>query len=529
MYSGGYSTRKIPSFRFGLNTRQSAEEISDFELSDCENWTIENDSIVTAQGYALWDTDPSNHAGPYWGGFGFRSSTGLQRTIRQRQGLLEYSTDGGEVWTACTMPTTGSPASTLVLTETQPTFASLNDIILYSNGVDPVLSSTDGITWSTTSLPISKVVFNNGLNRIVFAGQTASPYRIDWSDINDPLTINPLSYQLIDPNSNGEIVGMGKTPEGTNLVFKRTGVYIVSNYVTDGIIDVNYIGNAECFGHHTIQTTERSVIWCGYGSVFELIGGTIRKINGKILSLERDDVLKSQLYTSAYYNGKYHLSIPDATVSLDYNSQEYIYHLNLPRADVEQPYVVTRNKRYFGCYFIEDFEYDYGRDITLFVGDSRPSTSGSPAVTNSLFAWVNDYRDTSYQSGLGGQAQEGYFVTKYFTETTPFLVKFYKKIFLNLDLRGDVQFVLSYRFTPYGAWTDINFTSSSTSELEFLEDYGFLEGYGFGLNEVLDIFYDLENMGKNARGVQFKVKTNQINDVTIFSMAYKMLTNNNFR
>lgn len=525
----------MKNFRLGMNTQQTPEEIDDAELADCENWTVEEDSIALAPGYSSWDDD--SLPGPYWGGVQFKLLSGSWVNVRQRQGVLEYALDGGTAWTTCTLPTTGSPAAAITLTQTPCTFAMLNNILLWANGTESIMSTTDGITWtSRPSLGDAAVVFNNGTNRMLFLKQTASKYRFDWSAINDPLTIDSSSFQLLDPNSNGYLMGAGLTPDGTVLLFKENGVYSISNFVTDGIVDVNFIGNAQFGSHQSVATTENSVMFGGWSNIYEYIGGQIRVIDGRINQIGRNDCFKNHLICGAYYNGKYHLSRPDADVSQEYNGQEYIVHKKLGRNDPHQPYVITRNKRYFGMYFVEDGPYDYGRDITLLVGDSRPTTSGSPAVENHIFAFINDYKitessDFDLELGLAGEAQDAFFITKYFTGDIPFYVKRFKKHFSHFKVTQDLTVTISYRFLPYGEWTDTT-SNLATGSLDMIYDDltegGFVEGFGFATDTLGTIFTDIENTEK-PRGIQFKVSVSSIPDVLLYSMAYQYRVKTKFK
>lgn len=527
--------QNMKSFRLGLNTLQTPEELDDAEMADCENWTVEDDTVALAPGYSSWDDD--SLAGPYWGGVQFSKLDGSWVDVRQRQGTLEYATNGDSLWTTCTLPTTGSPATAITLTQKACTFAILNNILLWANGTEDIMSTTDGITWTARpSLPDAAVVINNGANRMLFLNQTASKYRLDWSELNDPLTVDASSFQLIDPNSNGPLLGAGLAPDGTNILFKEQGVYAVSSYVTDGIIDINFIGHCTFACHQTVATTENSIMFAGWTNIYEIIGGQIRTVFGKIYEAGRNDALKTNLYCGGYYNGKYHMSMPDADVSQDYNAQEYIVHRKLSRNDAIQPYVITRNRRYFGMYFIEDGVFDYGRDITLFVGDSRPSTSGSPAVSNHIFAWINDYKDLTssdfvLESGLAGEAQDAFFVTKYFTGDIPFYVKRFKKLFSHFKVTQDLTVTISYRFLPYGSWTDVVNTFQAGSldmEYDTGETGTFSEGYSFSADTIGAIFTDIENTEK-PRGIQFKVSCSSIEDIVLYSMALQYRVKTKFK
>jgi hypothetical protein len=516
--------QNLPTFRYGLNDMQSPDEIRDDELADVENFSVEEDSLATAPGYARWDDDYANHPGPYWGGVAFVKSDGYIVEVRQRQDKLEYVLDGGETWAECTLPTTGSPATTISLSQVPCTFTHLNDTLLFANG-QYVMSSTDGVTWTNeTSLPLCKVVFHNGKNRVLFLNQVSNPFRFDWSDINDPLTVGASAYQLVDPNNNGKIVGAGLTPEGTTLIFKDSAVYSVSDYVDAGIIDINFIGNVTIASHQSICTTENSVMWAGFDGVYEYIGGVIRYIFGRINPIGRNDVYRGELYCAAYYNNKYHLSKPDADIDYEYNCQEYVVYKQMLRNDPIQPYVVTRNRRYFGMYYVSDFEYSYGRDIALNAGDSREEfTTGSPAAYgNTFFGYINDYRWVE-DAGLAGEEQTCYFVTKYFQQNIPYYVKKFKKVFLSCKFDSAVDIIISYRFDPFDQWTD-NTVPVTSSEIEIEYDDGdsgtFSEGYGFSQQAIANLFVDIENNEK-PRGIQFKVSVTSIQDVTNFGMAYQ--------
>lgn len=543
-----FSIHNIPAFRGGINFQQSPDEIQDNELADCENFSIENDSITTAPGYSSWDDNLADNVGPYWGGVAFKKSDGTLVDVRQRQDHLEYAEDGESLWTNCTLPTTGSPASTVILTQAPCTFAQLNDVLIWTNGSDTVMSSDDGITWVLQpSLPVSRVVFENAKNRVLYLGQRDNPYTISWSGINDPLTIGVDSFQLLDPNNNGVVLGAGLSPDGTTLVFKESALYTIADYVDDGIIDMNYIGQTRLSSHQTIAATKNSVIWYAWDGFAEFIGGQIRSISSKVgigsttQQLYRNNVLKGSLFCAAYYNNKYRCAMPNQEISLNYNSQEYIFYTDSFRNDPTQPYPITRNKRFIGCYFIEDAEFDYGRDITLYIGDSRPetelATSGSPAVRESpIFAWINDYRETSavgfpIELGLAGEPQEAFFTTKYFTEDIPFFVKKYKKLFLNCRFSDRADVMIGYRFDPYSSFTMVSFPVE-TNDIQWEYDDGttgeFLEGFGFSQEALANLFLDIENTEK-PRGIQFKVQVNETREVTIFGMAYKLAKKSKFK
>lgn len=517
-----YRTRDLPSFRLGMNTLQDQMEISDFELADSENWSVDEDALLSSPGYVEYGTQS---AAPYWGIFQFVKSDGSLVLIRQRKTTLEYDSDGAGTFLTCTVPIT--------LTETPCTFAQLNDIVLWGNGADTMLSSTDGITWTQRAGLPKSFVFNNGKNRIVFFNQLTNKFRIDWSDINTPLTIGASSYAVVDPNNGWGVLGMAKTPIGSTLLFTEAAMYEVSDYVDDGIVDINMVAdNVRLSSHQSIVTTEFSVIFHAYDGIYEYINGQVRKISGRISPTGRNYITNLKLICAGYINGVVYMSTPDADISQDYNSQEWLINMRLIRDDAVQPYVIMRNRRYFGCYGREYYVDGNTEFDTLYAGESRSGTYGSPVSTYNAFVYINSYRDAENDLGLGGEAQECYFITKFFTEDVAFYVKRYKKLFTQFELQNEIEVTISYRLQPYGEWIDVGRTLTPTEELNFLlEDDttgGFLEGFGFSQQELGNSTVDLEQPNE-PRGIQFKITTSQINDVRLYGMAYKYQIKPNFR
>lgn len=502
----------------GLNTLMEPGEILDNEMSDCENFSVDETSIRLAPGYIGYQA--TVQTGKHWGIFHFRKSDGTQRLVRQTGTKLQYD-NGSGTWADCTLPTAGSPAETVVLTECQPTFAMLNDIIIFSNGVDNVMSSADGITWTDRStLPKAKYLINNGANRILFCNTSTSPSIIWWSEINNPLSVLEDSWEYIEPNSGAEIRGVTMNQNGRLLLFKEDWVYDIDD-ITEGMVAVTPIGQVKLASHHTICPTENSVLFLGVDGIYEFTD-TIRKVSGRISWTGRNDISNWNLATAVYANGEYRVSMPDADVSQNYNAQEYVLYKNKYRQDPEQPYVITRNNRYFGCYGIEYKTGSTSRRVRVYAGFSTTFSEGSPAETNCNFVYINIYKDTSITQGLNGSAQSAFLITKYFTDNIPYYVKKYKKMFYELTVSNEVTNTFSYRFSPYSVWTDVS-VNTTTGDIEWTLSDGslgdFSEGYGFADEAIGRGFIDINNSEK-PRGIQFKISTSSINDVIFIGFAY---------
>lgn len=514
MFSNQYKIRNIPNLSGGLNDVADPTEISDNEMSSCENFDVDDKTIKTAAGYVMYDSAPS--ADRYWGGFHARFSSGTQRLIRQKGTTLQYD-NGAGVWTNCTMPTIASPVVTVILTQIPCSFEMLNDIVLWSNGTDSVMSSTDGITWTLrSSLPKSKKLLHNGLNRILYLSQTAIPSRIDWSDINDPLTINAASYQFIGKNDSDDIVDAVITPTGGLFINKTTRFYSISD-VTEGTVSVDPLGYAPCVGG-TAVSTENSVIWAGpNGEIYEY-SGQVAVISG---NLSRANIApqNTSLMRGVYFNGKYRLALPEG--ANNYNSIEFVVNRKLYTGKTNNPYVITRNRRNIGCYIVENRFVSSVSRTRLYFGAS---------LYTALFAYINDNRDATVTQGLNGGEQTCYFSTKFFQENDPYYLKRYVKSFIDVFVEQSTNFTLSYRFDKNGQWTDVTKIASG-EDIDWLYDSGetggFTEGYSFSGLATNKIFQDLEK-SQDPYGIQLKIIVSTNKDVSFYGLAYKFLSKSNF-
>lgn len=522
MFTSSYKLRSIPNLRTGLNNRYDSSEIADTDMSDCENVEVDVRSIRSAGGYVDYGGD----TGPFYGGFHAVFSDGTNRLIRQRGAILEYDSDGAGTWVACTLPTDGSPAETVTLTETACSIAMLGDTVMWSNGTDTTMSSADGITWALeAALPKAQVLFNNGLNRLLYIAQPASPSKVEWSDVNDPTTVGASAYQYINPNDGQGIEDAVLMPNGGMLLFKTFSFYQISD-ITFDMTAVDPIGEAPCV-RHTAAATENSAIWAGPdGKIYEFDGAKANVISDQI---DRLNITKPTTMRGVYYKNKYRLAVPNGSDA--YNSYEYVVNRQVNTENRLNPYVITKNQRYIGCYIFEDREVNDVRRVRLYMGDSRVDAEGSPAEVPGVFAYINDEHDTGVTQGLNGVAQDCYFTTKFFTEDVAFFIKRYTKFFSQVKSSADQTLTLSYRSDPFVQWTDVDFELTS-DDIDFVfgdgSTGGFSEGYSFSYEVTDSGFVDLERAGTDVRGIQLKISWSAINDVEILGLAYKFLIKNNF-
>ena len=526
--------QKIPHSAYGLNDREDPEEIDVIQMADCENITIDEGTWRSSPGWMSYNA--VEMTGPYYAIYQFRKSDGTEVLLRMRQNILEYATGIVQNWTACTMPNTGSPAAPFEFTDgLYPTFATLNDIVLVSNGTDSVLSSTDGVTWTErATLPKAKVIMNSGKNRILFMAQNDSPSLISWCDINDPLTVGATSWQYIEPNDGQQILGGTLTPGGSLLVFKSNTIYELSD-VSFGTVDVNVVAKGvNLSSQQSIGVTEDGVIFFAFDGVYEYIGGTVRKISDNITQKGRNFIVDSTGVCGTYFDNKYKLSIPDHNISNTYNAQEYTFHKDMPTNNPRNPYAVTRSRRYIGCYGKEDLNLAGDRYISSFFGDSR-SASGSPASGGQDFGYINDYELTAaegYSQGLNGEEQTCYFTTKFFTNEEAFYSKRFKQFYLRIKTDQSFDITLYYRFDPLASWitdTISVVTPSLAWELDDGSTGDWDDGFGWAVYGQLNEYVDLNPDIDRPRGIQFKVEFTTTSPVVIYDMGFRFLSKNKFK
>jgi len=310
------------------------------------------------------------------------------------------------------------------------------------------------------------------------------------------------------------------------ILFKTSRFYSISDVSLD-TVSTEPVGEAPCVGR-TAVVTENSVMWAGPdGSIYELQGGVPNKINENIQQLS---ISYPYLMRGVYFNHKYRLAVPDGTDA--YNSYEYVVDRQIPTGNPKNPYCITKNQRYIGCYIKEDREVNNLRRNRLYFGDGRTVAIGSPAAVPDTFAYINDIHDTTITQGLNGENQDCYFATKFFLETNPYFIKRYTKYFIDLKSASDQTITISYRFDQYEQWTDTQILTEA-SDIDWLYDSGesggFSEGYSFSNEIEIRQFKDLENSDTEPYGIQFKISWSSDVDVEVLSQAFKFLVKQNFK
>lgn len=503
-YHKNEKIKSLPHFGAGINNNDDPTEIEDYQLASSKNFEINEKVLRTAAGHVDYGSETGN---AIWGAFEGRKEDGHHILVRQLDTRLQYD-NGSGVWTDCTGATG--------LTEERCTFAMLNNIILWSNGTDVVRSSEDGKAWiEQNALPKVRKIMHNGLNRMLYVWNPKVPSKIEWSNINDPLTVDASSYQFIGKNDGEQVLDCAITEKGGLYIFKTTNVYAIGD-VTFDMIGIDPIGSIP-YIPFTAVATNNSVIVTGFDGIYEIVGGTITHISKNLKRIDTE-VNNTDTPVATYFKNKYRVSLP---ISSQTNDSEIIVDRKQPTGDGFNPYAIMKNERTIGAYVQEQTDAGNSMRYRCYVGGS---TSGS-------FGWINADHDQGVQQGIYGNPQTSEIETKFFKEDVPFYIKRYLRYFINAVVKQQSTIHVCYRFDPVGAYICSDLLLE-TGEFDWNHSITKTSGPwsgGFGFNAPLedDKFISLEKYGV-PRGIQFKVSTTTTKDVIILSQSFKFLIKPNY-
>ena len=506
MYNKNEQIKIMPHFGGGLDNNDIASEINDWELADITNFEVDDKVIMTAAGIVDYGSD--DVGGPIYGAFQGQFEDGSDIRLRQNGSVLQYDI-GNAIW---------KDTDLTLLAQTRASFAMLNNTILISNGVDPVYSSTDGMTWTEqATLPRSKKIVHNKLNRIIFAAQPDTPSKINWSEINDPLTVDAAAYQFIGKNDGEHIQDVVVTEQGGVYIFKTKNVYVMGD-VTFNMVGVDPIGSFP-YVPFTAVVTENSVMATGVDGIYEIGGATINHIS-KNLNKASTNLMTMNTPVATYFNNKYRVSLP---INSMHNDVEYVLNRKQQTGNPFSPYVITKNNREIGCYMLEEAVVSNVARYRVYIGGS---VDGS-------FGWINEYHDQGEPQGVFRGPQTCTFTTKFFTENAEFFIKRYLRFFISVVSLSDTIATIEYRYDIAGNWLE-KLLQINTAEFGWEYDDGttgdFDEGYSFMTLDSVEDFISLEKYNTNEvnRGVQFRFTVETTKDLKILSTAFKFITKPNF-
>lgn len=498
-YTKREKVKTLPHLALGVNNRDASAELNDFEMTSCLNFEVNEKIIRTSAG--IVDYGSVNDTTPVYGGFEGTFEDGTHIHIRQMGDVLQYDLAG--TWTDTLA--TG-------LSEARCTFAMLNNTILWSNGIDSIKSSLDGIVWTTEALlPKCRKIMHNGKNRMLFIGQTDAKSRMDWSDINQPTTVGADSYQFIGKNDGGHLLDCVITDNGGLYLFKTHRVYAIGD-VTMDMIGVDVVGSLD-YIPFTAVATNNSVIALAFDGLYEIVGGTIMHIS-KNITVDTTTPKNTDTPVAIFFNNEYRVALP---IDGDVNDVEVVVNRNQLTTVQGHPYPITFNTRNIGAYVTQQDESGVMKH-RVYVGGSVDGDYG----------WINVDHNQGVTQGVFGEDQTCILETKYFTDDTAYYIKRFTRYFIDVSALNSVDIKLSYRFDPVENYLDATIPVNASQFLwSGAPNFEWLGNFGFQTLSSDRKFIDLEKNGV-PRGIQFKIELTTSSDVSIYSQAYQYLTKPNF-
>lgn len=472
----------IPLPLYGLNDKQSPYAISDFEAADLENVLIGAKIMQSRQGYVTHGI--TSGSGPIYNAIDYRKSDGTNIEIRQRETAIEKLNTANNTWEALSLPITLTAGYKV-------NFQILNNLLLIANGIDSDLSFDGTTVTERSTLPKAKyqIIIDNRIVKLTDAG-------VVWfSEINDPLTYDALSFINIDPNNAAIGKGLGET-NGQVIVFKQNKKYTLTQLVGGTVIPMD--GDISTVSHYSIISTGSTLIFLGANGWYEIRGSGTYLISGHI---NFDNLDKSRLINAhaVFFNDRYRCFVTESGSS--YNNLEYVIYTHLRTPFEDNPYPITKNRGLYGqCYY----KTLRSNQELIYFGESR-STSGSPATNYSdVYEMFNGYSDN-------GSAIAAYFTSKLFDHGVPYFSKRYKRLYTRIINQAGLVYYVAYRFSTTAGWSEQALSISETVLSWLLDDSSETDIWYEDIDWVFegseDEYTPISNTGR-PKTIQFRNRIN---------------------
>ena len=468
----------VPLPLYGLNDKYSPYAIHDLESAGLENVIIGANIIQTRPGYSTHGT--TSGVGPILNAIDYRKSDGTNIEIRQRAATIEKLDTNTDTWTALSLPIT-------LTSGYKCNFQVLNNLLLISNGIDSDLSYDGTTVTERSTLPKTpyQIVMQNRIVKLTSAG-------ILWfSDTNDPLTYDALSFINVDPNNAAMGVGVGEL-NGQVVAFKQNKKYSVTQLVGGTVVPLD--GDVSTVSHFSIVSTGSTLIFLSSNGWYEIRGSSTEPISGHI-TFDTLDKSRLQNAHAIFYDNRYRCFVTESGNS--YNNLEYVFHTHLRTPFFDNLYPVTKNRGLNGyCYYKT---LRTGQE-TLYFGESR-SSSGSPVTNHSdVYQMFSGFTDN-------GTAVEAYFTSKLFDNGVPYFSKRYRRLYTRIINATGLTYYVAYRFSTTAGWNEQALSIAETALTWVMDDASEItewsEGIDWPFEGAEDDYTPLSNTGR-PKTIQFR-------------------------
>jgi len=260
-----YSERE---FHKGYNNTMKPEILGPGYATDALNCVLERDTIKKRNGYTIIGNDLGSKRG--LGIHAHEESDGTKRIIS----LFDQSDDSNaELWAW-----TGSgnhaqvSGGTSFTADTDMNFETANDATYTFNATDASYKYDGSTAASVAAIPVTK--YAKWFHNYMFcAGNSTTPSRLYFSNVDDPETWGGADYIDVNPNDGDEITGLHVLGDEL-VVTKRNRVWVLTGFTTASFAVTDLAERITGFGN----ISHRSMANIGNDLLFLSFIGTIPHI-----------------------------------------------------------------------------------------------------------------------------------------------------------------------------------------------------------------------------------------------------------
>lgn len=220
-----YSERE---FHKGYNDTLKPEILGEGYAADAQNCVLDRDSIKKRSGYTMVGDDVGSKRG--LGLAAFENAAGTKRLVACWNDATDtnsklYEWTGAGNWALVTDGGT--------LTQNTDINFEMADNSLYTfNAVDGSLKYDGSTAAAAAAVPVSK--YGKWFHNYMFcAGNTTTPNRLYWSNVDDPDTWGGADYIDVNPNDGDVITGLHVLGDEL-VVMKRNRIWVLTGFTSAG-------------------------------------------------------------------------------------------------------------------------------------------------------------------------------------------------------------------------------------------------------------------------------------------------------
>lgn len=372
------------SFAGGLNSAENPSSLRNDELSAVRNYGFDTTgALVTRGGQARVTTVPAS-ARQVTSLYQYYKRSGSSFTIffRNQTMFQKSGTDGASI-----DATTFTQDSTF-------TFATFNDTLYYTNGVDTV-SSENIRKWTgsgsasapsdSPTNPCRYLIASTKMQRLLAAGDDTDPDTVyatalgngeDWTTANDAFSIKVRTFK------GDKIMGLAEINAGI-LVLKQSSIHLITGSDPTNITVVPLSLDTGCTSARSVAATQTTAYWLYNNQVFQTDGARVfPPVSSRIMPTIAGMTSLANSIGNIYKNRSYRLYCTPSGGTTNTRCLEYYF--NQPTSDGRRPWTqhdsvsvssvatLVGGELYTGDYagFINQQESgttDFGTNITAYA------------------------------------------------------------------------------------------------------------------------------------------------------------------